>query len=559
MKSKLGLYYSYATCGNTNTYDESDYIHEVGEWDKLYISYPVVGWPGVLEAESSDPILKQMISFGFQSLQRFKTTIVHQNVSAVSLSRFTSSYTACVHDVALGLADVCFGDFWDTTERRLIAPLSAPAFSQDLYLIVKVEKKTDWITTLRKPFQAFSDGLWIMIGGVIVYGGLIVGFLERDRNDEDFPDKRPHAAIAKSIYFAILGCVSGAIAHRPRSTSARIFMIGYGFFILIVLASFTANTATFLVASADQPLLENLEDAIKQNKKMCVLHSIADSLVDQTPRVAGILIRKVDMSSLFKGLEDGECDLLVEPQDSLIWYQSKQKFCDYVSVGKPVLSIPEVFPVRDGLSNSLSWAITDERISGGMAKALMKYPKPVNQCPSSEVRLEEDLQLKPLDMLGTIIVVVMCSLVAFTWRCFFSTADATGVSEKASKKVQRVLSNSSNLSRLKVKMRTPRGQTSSQSGPSGNVVRINIEQDKELDEAREGGINGEAVNCASKEDSQLWIMQEIGELQQRLTRMEQSVNGPTALSVEQRPAPPTEDLSILPNVMSGQAKKDEMV
>jgi hypothetical protein len=38
-------------------------------------------------------------------------------VSEASKSRFSSSYTACVHEVALGETDICIGNFWMTPQR----------------------------------------------------------------------------------------------------------------------------------------------------------------------------------------------------------------------------------------------------------------------------------------------------------------------------------------------------------------------------------------------------------------------------------------------------------
>ena len=39
------------------------------------------------------------------------------NVSEASKSRYSSSYDACVHEIALGHTDLCIGSFWMNTDR----------------------------------------------------------------------------------------------------------------------------------------------------------------------------------------------------------------------------------------------------------------------------------------------------------------------------------------------------------------------------------------------------------------------------------------------------------
>ena len=48
----------------------------------------------------------------------------------------SSAFTACVHDVAIGLRDVCISDFWVTTERIALVPFGPTLWSDDFYLLV---------------------------------------------------------------------------------------------------------------------------------------------------------------------------------------------------------------------------------------------------------------------------------------------------------------------------------------------------------------------------------------------------------------------------------------
>ena len=50
-------------------------------------------------------------------------------VTTASKDRFTSSFTACVHSVALNETDLCLGNFWLTGERMLIHRKALDFFS----------------------------------------------------------------------------------------------------------------------------------------------------------------------------------------------------------------------------------------------------------------------------------------------------------------------------------------------------------------------------------------------------------------------------------------------
>ena len=62
-------------------------------------------------------------------------------ISNTSLSQYSSSYSACVHDVAMNETDMCIGPFWLTSERQLMSPFTGgvsigpPLFSATTLLL----------------------------------------------------------------------------------------------------------------------------------------------------------------------------------------------------------------------------------------------------------------------------------------------------------------------------------------------------------------------------------------------------------------------------------------
>ncbi|CAE7556692.1 GLR3.4, partial [Symbiodinium pilosum] len=72
------------------------------------------------------------------------------------------SYTACVHDVAVGHFDVCIADLWLTAERNRLAYFLPPIRQDLFYLVVprKVEEVT-FASYLERPFLPFTIDAWL--------------------------------------------------------------------------------------------------------------------------------------------------------------------------------------------------------------------------------------------------------------------------------------------------------------------------------------------------------------------------------------------------------------
>lgn len=106
-----GLAYSYETCGNVDSYSASKHYESLSGMH-LKVSYPGDSSTGYTlftnEGRKDGAFVKFMQDIAADAGFTWE---VH-NVSEASKSRFSSSYTACVHEVALGETDLCIGNFW---------------------------------------------------------------------------------------------------------------------------------------------------------------------------------------------------------------------------------------------------------------------------------------------------------------------------------------------------------------------------------------------------------------------------------------------------------------
>ena len=65
-------------------------------------------------------------------------TWVEKPITAASRARFnSSSFTACVHDVALNETDMCIGNFWMTSQRLHMAAFSTAIYDDSFSLVAR--------------------------------------------------------------------------------------------------------------------------------------------------------------------------------------------------------------------------------------------------------------------------------------------------------------------------------------------------------------------------------------------------------------------------------------
>lgn len=106
------LAYSYEACGNLNTYAPARHYDRVR--DRIFrVSYPGDSSSGytILTKDNGDKD-GSMVKLMQEVADAGAFTLEIHTVSNASKSRYSSSYSACVHEVALNRTDICVGNFW---------------------------------------------------------------------------------------------------------------------------------------------------------------------------------------------------------------------------------------------------------------------------------------------------------------------------------------------------------------------------------------------------------------------------------------------------------------
>ena len=113
---------------------------------------------------------------------------VEKHITAASRARFnTSSFTACVHDVALNETDICIGNFWMTPQRLHMAAFTQTIYDDSFSLVARARGSEDptWDYYFAKPLKPFSMGAWAGIIGCVMYMSTAMIVIESNSAQEE--------------------------------------------------------------------------------------------------------------------------------------------------------------------------------------------------------------------------------------------------------------------------------------------------------------------------------------------------------------------------------------
>eukprot|EP00286_Rhodomonas_abbreviata_P025844 CAMPEP_0181313226 /NCGR_PEP_ID=MMETSP1101-20121128/14134_1 /TAXON_ID=46948 /ORGANISM="Rhodomonas abbreviata, Strain Caron Lab Isolate" /LENGTH=494 /DNA_ID=CAMNT_0023420163 /DNA_START=273 /DNA_END=1753 /DNA_ORIENTATION=+ len=206
----------------------------------------------------------------------------------------SSSFTRCVYEVRLENVDLCVGDFWETNERRRVSPFTS-AFDLDTMTLLTmpagtVSDKFDPVKFL-DIFRPFKAEVWALLLGMMVFGGVCAYVVELGSGSEDYayeeglssPVLRHLLGVTKSIYLAMFGFLSGGPTHVTTGWPGRLIALGFGVFIYISVASYSASLVSFLISSNKaEGKIESMRDLKTKGGKLCVLEAMAPLVTDVT-------------------------------------------------------------------------------------------------------------------------------------------------------------------------------------------------------------------------------------------------------------------------------------
>jgi len=462
--SQVSADYSYATCGTLSSYKTNMLFKSVAG-NVVQVAIKTFE-PFILTLEKEHADIKQRYggpTFDFfeAALMLFQPELEMMEVDATNSSKARypdSSYTACVHDVAVGNFDLCVADLWVTEERAQLTAF-LPSLREDYFYFVtrRIRKQVTFADRVQRPFLPFTTGAWFLvvvflIGLAVVLWKLMRDFKVLDGSDEPCPWSAWHGLkdLGFIIVLVLMDFMSRELTTVKKSTTKgaprtvdtlpprgmwgfKVFSLAFSFFVLVCLSSYTAYLASLLVIqNNDNVAFKSLDDAIAKDVKICVPGVLRRTFSKKFPR--GKFIPVENIEDLPKALLSKNCSGIVTSYEQLkMMHSGKTKAadcknateeimereeicgearddCDFNRVGDILHTVPLSLPVSDRLMQSLSWGVIHGHDNGLYAQLIVNNSDnmPTSRC--GDVQEEREGGLYWEDLVGAIFVafLVMC-------------------------------------------------------------------------------------------------------------------------------------------------------
>ncbi|XP_048507258.1 glutamate [NMDA] receptor subunit 1 isoform X2 [Athalia rosae] len=243
-------------------------------------------------------------------------------------------------------ADMIIAPLTINPERAEFIEFSKPFKYQGITIL---EKKPSRSSTLVSFLQPFSNTLWILVMVSVHVVALVLYLLDRfspfgrfklantDGTEEDALN------LSSAIWFAWGVLLNSGIGEgTPRSFSARVLGMVWAGFAMIIVASYTANLAAFLVLERPKTKLTGINDArLRNTMENLTCATVKGSAVDMYFR------RQVELSNMYRTMEannydtaeDAIRDVKIGKLMAFIWDSSRLEFeaaqdCELVTAGE---------------------------------------------------------------------------------------------------------------------------------------------------------------------------------------------------------------------------------
>lgn len=233
--------------------------------------------------------------FGHYSLR-------NTTVSGVAAAAPKKEWTGLIGEVVNERADLIVAPLTINPERAEFIEFSKPFKYQGITIL---EKKPSRSSTLVSFLQPFSNTLWILVMVSVHVVALVLYLLDRfspfgrfklstnDNTEEDALN------LSSAIWFAWGVLLNSGIGEgTPRSFSARVLGMVWAGFAMIIVASYTANLAAFLVLERPKTKLSGINDArLRNTMENLTCATVKGSAVDMYFR------RQVELSNMYRTME----------------------------------------------------------------------------------------------------------------------------------------------------------------------------------------------------------------------------------------------------------------
>lgn len=179
-------------------------------------------------------------------------------------------WTGLIGDLARGETDIAVAALTMTSEREEVIDFVAPYFEQSGILIVM--RKPVRKASLFKFMTVLRLEVWLSIVGALTLTGIMIWILDKyspysaRNNKRLYPYPCREFTLKESFWFALTSFTPQGGGEAPKALSSRTLVAAYWLFVVLMLATFTANLAAFLTVERMQSPVQSLEQLARQSR-----------------------------------------------------------------------------------------------------------------------------------------------------------------------------------------------------------------------------------------------------------------------------------------------------
>ncbi|XP_072025944.1 glutamate receptor ionotropic, NMDA 1-like [Amphiura filiformis] len=262
----------------------------------------------------------------------------------INNSSHNKRWTGLIGELKEGRADMIVAPLTINKERTGVIDFSKPFKYQGLTILIKKPITTSYLLQFLRPFE---PKLWILIFACIHFVAVLLYLLDRfspfSRPKGTHLDEPDSCNISQAVWFSWSVIMNSGIGDgTPRSFAARVLGVVWAGFAMIIVASYTANLAAYLVLDKPKGGITGINDARIRNPSPSFRYATVERSSVET-----YFRRQVELSSMYlfmkdknyANAEDAIAALKADEIQAFIWDSAMLDYeaardCSLVTVGE---------------------------------------------------------------------------------------------------------------------------------------------------------------------------------------------------------------------------------
>lgn len=344
---------------------------------------------------------------------------------------------------------------YETSSRRAVTQFTIPFGEDTAYMAVQRPKiETSLQDEVMKVFQPFDLGLWLLLAIVAIAVGIMYQLVSTNREVEMMMCSHGSGwkrvsgvmkfigrSMTNAVYVSTLELFSGSTIHADESESfeRKLIQVPWAFFIMIVLASYTANMAAFLSTQKVEMPFKDVQQCISKGCQFCTEgYALTDERL--MTYYDNLNLVKLDMRKIevWTGVAEGQlpsCDATFQFSTEVRMDEAYARgTCNNVFVGTQLFSVPIAWPVNNRIAPTINYHLLSLIDEGAWKDLYAKY-RPSSTCNFFDAELvqqDEDMpKLKAVQFVGPAGILGVCMSLSLILHCCHKAGERSTIPKEA--------------------------------------------------------------------------------------------------------------------------------